>query len=1320
MAAISSNTDVALSNTKILWGSTGSWTGGVVPTITDDVTITGTKTTINQGSITKWTGTITITVASTSGFPSVGYFYTYTNYGDYVKVNYTGTTSTTFTGCSVDYTDPLCNWKMSTAVAGTLPTYYRAYNSVIGNGYNVYGPTPTITIPKGYIANVSTMIVSNGGSINIEPGGRLNSNNWITLRDGRFTGSGNTGNVSVINVSRLESSGVGYFQTENYTLSVLDLDGGETRSYATLNVDTNVGNTSISINPVQGSFEVGDEITIYDNYYPNNRTFMIGYRDWTDDPSKYQDEGLDVVGKNGNQLWIARKNAAKAKVVSSITSGSQKVLTVDKHGYISQMKFRAGDKVVINNKEYLIDKVADSDYQLAYYNFQTGSTLSDFLIDYTGYANWAIDANGAYTTVNTINFLVNKNIFRREIIIESEISPWSGYTDGSGTRGTDQIGLLFNFDPSPRNYGRNPANDGAMSGYWLIAKDSDNATALASRSSFPGFWMDMSLDTKVPSWKTICQSPAKYRIENRDMIIKAFINGEQVGERFDGSGAMKGLAGVYTWNNTYTHIKSITYKAPTQDLYITTTDSFNANDVVTESGTEVFHWAESRVLKIASKVTGLGTHDDLMFAYRGMYDPGVWPIVRNYNTTQTSGNLMFLNDHNFATGPDYYLDLGTTANANVVIDMTTQRTFTHVAYTPRVDDTGNAAGTIIKGVWIQGSNDNVTYTTIYGPIDDTKRFCNPQSDAYGWYNQMGMYYTGSQTYRYLKFIVNGNNGSSNSTLNRLIKLGVFNFASNNYTVQINNTSDFAIGDTITFLTHAPYTNVDDYHHYQAVKAGQDPANYYHTSNTHSTITNIVGNTLYLDRPINYGFLEGDESVVKINRNFRIEGSYSTNGETKWQKPFFKVNNGGNLCQIRNAKNVHFFNVGSSRLSGTTWSRGVDFGANESFNGCILDGVSVQGYNNSDANGLTFFYGHGVCRNGFVGNSRDYRPYYGSSRSSMSTFNMKISNVFRFRPEDPQGKVTSYNEVAGCYIIQPYVATNSTWYNNTKDGTLRRNNFHGIYNINGFSSGAAMQNDSMDPVFINEYNRIYACNYNAFNGNPTPEVSIPFGMDIHAEHPGMRLSQYRNEQYLGWYNVPADLSIPNSQLKQYMRADYDICNIADYNIAIKRADWDFVRVHEITNDQWLHLAALSVFCKAPVTIQIYVEFEYRMPMRLQKIQNGSGNYGKLALSCVQNGSFVSGYPIYLPLPTDDGWVKYSTTINTIPAAYGQVAAFISRNAMMTFCDFRYGRAYVKTNNPESVYTMVNSFDFNKYFNLTNDKKHIVPLTTSPNIVKGVKF
>ena len=67
--------------------------------------VVGRRTLINQAAFAKWTSTRTITVDSTTYFPTAGFFYTHTNGGQIVKVNYTGTTATTFTGCTVDETD---------------------------------------------------------------------------------------------------------------------------------------------------------------------------------------------------------------------------------------------------------------------------------------------------------------------------------------------------------------------------------------------------------------------------------------------------------------------------------------------------------------------------------------------------------------------------------------------------------------------------------------------------------------------------------------------------------------------------------------------------------------------------------------------------------------------------------------------------------------------------------------------------------------------------------------------------------------------------------------------------------------------------------------------------------------------------------------------------------------------------------------------------------------------------------------------------------------------------------------------------------------
>jgi hypothetical protein len=554
-----------------------------------------------------------------------------------------------------------------------------------------------------------------------------------------------------------------------------------------------------------------------------------------------------------------------------------------------------------------------------------------------------------------------------------------------------------------------------------------------------------------------------------------------------------------------------------------------------------------------------------------------------------------------------------------------------------------------------------------------------------------------------------------------MKLGVFNFASNNYTININNASDFATGDVITVLPHSSYINNDDYHHYQAVKAGQNIDNYYHTSNTHSTVVNVVGNTLYLDRPINYGFVEGKESVVKINRNFKMLGFLSSNGETKFQKPYFKVNQGTNPCQIRIAKNWQFYNVGSSRVSASGFIRGVDFASQDSWNVSIVEGISVIGYNNSDANGLTFQNSHAICRNGYVGNVRDFRPYYSYSRQGTATYNMKMNSLYRFRPESLQNKVTNYNECAGARQWDVAAVYDTDFWACPTAVEFRRNNLHGIYGIPSFIPGSGTLPESTGQIFKNEYNLLYATNLASWNQGVSSQAYTPVGLDIHAEHPGLRLSWQRNESYIGWYNTAGDMGNPLYEQRDLMRADYNLSMVV-YRIFIQRTGNDYIRTYTPTDDSYYPMSVFTIYCKTAVPFQIYVEFEYRNPFRLDRAYNTNlGNNGSgLLLSAIQNGVLLSGYPLTNFRPTNAGWNKYSATITGFTSAVGTGSVFLSSRSTFQTIDLRNMRAYVMTNNPNEIITSINTFDTTKYHNLSGDKKYMAPISTGANKFKKVKF
>jgi hypothetical protein len=334
----------------------------------------------------------------------------------------------------------------------------------------------------------------------------------------------------------------------------------------------------------------------------------------------------------------------------------------------------------------------------------------------------------------------------------------------------------------------------------------------------------------------------------------------------------------------------------------------------------------------------------------------------------------------------------------------------------------------------------------------------------------------------------------------------------------------------------------------------------------------------------------------------------------------------------------------------------------------------------------------------------------------------MNSLFRFRPESLQNKVTNYNECAGASQWDVMNVFDADFWSSPVPVEFRRNNLHGIYQIPSFLPGSGtLAGDSLGQIMKNEYNLLYATNFAAWNSGVSASAYTPVGMDIHAEHPGLRLSWQRQEGFIGWYNTAGDMGAPLYLLRDFMRADYNFAQVV-YKPVIQKTGDDYIRVYSPSDDSYYPISEFAVYCKTAVPIQIYVEFEYRYPYRLDRAyntnlgQNGAG----LLLSATQNGVLLSGYPLNTFRPTSAGWNRYSATITTFASAIGSAVLNLSSRATNQAIDLRNMRAFVKTNNPSEVVTLLNTFDTTKYHNISNDKKHMAPISTGANKFKKVKF
>lgn len=1304
MAIIYSNrNDNTGSHTIVNALSTSTWVGGVVPSTADIAYIVGRRTTINEAAFNKWAGTRTITVASTANFASSGYFYTVTNGEEIIKVNYTGLTGTTFTGCTLDESDPFNVWNSGQS----LP-----------NAAYIHNPAYIIQVNSGQTFEITQLIIQEGGWIHIN-GGTLKVNEGILLRDGRLIGSSGT-----IIISRpagtAGSSTIGYLTAENYQLSVIDIDGSENRLYGNLSAQANKGDTSITINNVNnGSFAVGDEVAIYElNDYRRRNFGYTGYRDASVN-LKDMDEGFDVVGVSGSTLFVGKRNGSRGTIKTVSTNEGQKVMDVQPEN----IYFNAGDKIVINNVGYTIDRIEDSEIDLYDYDFTNPSTsLSDFWVDddrhiYSG--GWNIEEGiGLRNTSGGFRELVHKTLWTREVIIEAEMSPRSAWT--SGTLGSAGFGLITSYDPAYR-WGHR-SFDGFKTDYLVIDDANQDAYFyIRAMSNYPNNRPD-----RLSSFRTIIQNPATYRVENRKMRSTVYINGQEFTTEFRRDGAFKGLVGLFTNRNTSFRCKSLKIKMPTQKIYITTTDNILVDSRIYESGIDHVHPVGSRVLKIASVNTGTGSHSDLAFAYRGqdmVNSSGEWPLIIQRNGVNATGSdTPYIHNHDMNV--DYYYNLGeTTGQVGFTIDLMSQKTFTHVSFVPRMSETSGFYG--FNNVAIYGSNDLSSWTTIYGPTNDTKKWYG----ANGSYGRMAYYATGTRTFRYVKFETCGDQGGSNR--NRYVNLGVHNF-SEGFTINLNNASDFNIGDKISVLTDSGFLwNSRELEAYQSiVTAGVlDPEQYMQGGwISECTITNKVGNKIYLDKPIWWGYIEDADSavIVKTNKNFLITGQIGTsNAFSDWRWPNITTNDGGSLGRRYLFKNLRFQYIGSYRYSGSTsFNRGILIQNDNYWNSILFDGISyIMGCDGTTyVGGICSYYSSSVIvRNSFLTGmySGFFTAYDVSSYSGHGLFNNKLISVYNgIYLERPKCFSVNYNEVAN--------ANNAfTMYTMRTDrmaipfpSEMRYNYAKGMAN-----AGFLLASESVGPRRASrikiEGNKVRGIDDYPIGSSNTFDAWPHINSNFMSEHTGSRISRYRNEGFFTEGDTSSDLSWSNRQVN-FGKFGYDLLKTL-YSFAERDVSRpDVTRIYNPNGDDWMWIAGIELDVLDNVPFQVYVKFDYRVPL-MANLQDDGLDDGRIRVYNLQQATVLSTQYGVVPNTAGDGWQTFEGTFSNFQSVEGRAGVFLTRDAQNGYMDLRNGIAYLLTDHPNKIKVIANTFNFDNIWDQHREFRDTRPLnTTRTTKMTRVKF
>ena len=1268
------------------WTDTSAWQGGVVPGTADIAQVRGIRATINQAAFPAWVGTITITVSSTSGFPTSGTFYSVTDRNQKVKINYTGTTATTFTGCTIDTS--YFPWTVNNT------PIYNLYGGNIANGTYVHF-TPIIEVTGS--VNAGTVIIENGGYLKIHSGGSFGFLDYITARDGTLHASGSATLRFELNNTAASSGTVSRLIGENFQLSQILFEGNENRTNSTLTANVAIGDEKITVANTS-NFEVDDFIIIKD---PNLNIQRVddGFRAAYSFPTGSLDEVFQVAGKSGNDLYIRRLNTNQYPILS--VSGNTVVL--------DSTQVQVGQKLVMNNDVYVVQSVSDYDYLIRDYDFTlAGTTLADWDTNVTRSAYFADFqksaspvSGSAYALIqhNTTAYrdLVIKDIMRQDVKVEAWISNYRNVTTGTNDGG--ELGVIIHADPiMDYDYGL----DSFAHTFFGINKDngtyrllqravSSNSTNLTTRAGVSTDFL------------------RKFTVECRAGRIRGYVNDVLVNESFMRSGGYYGRVGVYcNAQNSFTCTQFKVY-IPGQQVVLDKIVNATTSDKAYETGAEYTHTTGNVVIKQASIITDPLGHGDLAFGYRGASNyrnDAIFPYMYNAvanntgsyaRTTSTAfypllnGAMNYdLNSYNFASN--------NTTTGSMIVDLGAQRTITHVTFQEYFRFYGQFFST--GGyLMVRTSNDLTNWTTV--PIRtgseayaaqkyDTQRRETP--DSLRDYELQT-----PQTARYVQITRAGGNDSSTAE-NRWSSFGVHNHTGG-FKLQLNNVSDYSVNDRVMILYNASYVGYNQESNWQpSLIAGTVPSSLWTSQLTeYYTVTAVdtQNKTITLDRPFTHGIVNGGERVVKLNREIKVRGDRGTG---VWKSGRWNIYAGGQTNGrryiVRNTEYTHMAGQYPTNLN-TNYEISCFGHRNYNvFDADIYDNITYYNcLNQATQFGAYFNYtgGNILVRDSTMlnWNGRSWYTYF-PSQYGCSYYN---GNTFAFNVTNDHGFWTAVTNI--------YYLNNSN-YGGTAPAVSPR--FYPFYNTNVFNTPTQIffkrnyGNGGQNSGFLIEMSQGFGYGINFFNEDNSYEYMDDYLVYQYRfapfSHKGVRtpiqgntnnrLTRFRNE---GWVNP--DKAMQQHVLSHFMTNyngwNYNIA-YQDYSYVLKYPSEDYYRFYRV-NPIWQNAilgTTFQVLDSSSATFNYSFEYVHDMS---QWAQNEHTYTGSLAQFVLKDGArYISDVVI----PKVTGSLVYRTGSVTVTGP-GVFNIGLGQASLSGYVAFKNVKNTFTSTNPSSLRIFSNTFD-----------------------------